>query len=86
MNSNKKTIINKIKINTFKDIIEDLNKAGFLKNITNNNNKLKLNIQTNDDIKTEVDKNIALCNELIKNIPPTNNNNRNMKEYLKILS
>jgi hypothetical protein len=85
MNSNKKTIINKIKINTFKDIIEDLNKAGFLKNITNNN-KLKLNIQTNDDIKTEVDKNIALCNELIKNIPPPNNNNKNMKTYLNILA
>ena len=50
----------------------------------------KLNLDTNnindDVIKREVDKNIALFNAIVKNIPSPNNININMKEYLKILS
>ena len=102
-----------IKINTFKAIIEDLNKDGLLEKITKKNNKkgkirdaneseratlglptiiynkLKLdtnNIKNDDVIKREVDKNIALFNAIVKNIPPPNNNNKNMETYLEILA
>lgn len=109
---NENTVKKRIKINTFKAIIEDLNKDDLLGEITKKNqikgnapsateaeratlglptieyNKLKLDISniTNNDIKTEVNKNINLFNAIVKKIKPENSSNKNTNELLKILN